>query len=106
MVKKPNLATALQQASGKPVKEKEVQETSAAEAAPVQSQPIAQPASSTAQTNVPPSRRGKKAITGHFDPLVSKQLKGIALEEDRTVQDLLAEALNDLFVKYDKNPIA
>ncbi len=30
-------------------------------------------------------------------PAVRKQLKQIALEEDRTVQDCLAEALNELF---------
>ncbi len=54
----------------------------------------------------PPSRQGKKAITGHFEPAVSRQLKQIALDNDTTVQALLGEALNDLFVKYKKNPIA
>ena len=54
----------------------------------------------------PPSRQGKKAITGHFDPAVSRQLKQIALDHDTTVQALLAEALNDLFEKYNSNPIA
>ena len=54
----------------------------------------------------PPSRQGKKAITGHFDPAVSRQLKQIALDHDTTVQALLGEALNDLFVKYKQNPIA
>ncbi len=53
----------------------------------------------------PPSRQGKKAITGHFDPAVSRQLKQIALDNDTTVQALLGEALNDLFLKYDHNPI-
>ena len=54
----------------------------------------------------PSSRQGKKAITGHFDPAVSRQLKQIALDNDTTVQALLGEALNDLFVKYKQNPIA
>ncbi|MBE9078553.1 hypothetical protein IQ241_14830 [Romeria aff. gracilis LEGE 07310] len=53
-----------------------------------------------------PSRAGKKAITGHFEPEVSKQLKLISLEEDTSVQALLGEALNDLFTKYGKPPIA
>ena len=53
----------------------------------------------------PPSRQGKKALTGHFDPAVSRQLKQIALDNDTTVQALLGEALNDLFLKYDHNPI-
>jgi len=54
----------------------------------------------------PPSRQGKKAITGFFDPVVSRQLKQLALNEDRTIQLLLAEALNDLFEKYNQKPIA
>ncbi|MEH2373449.1 ribbon-helix-helix domain-containing protein [Nostoc sp.] len=54
----------------------------------------------------PPSRQGKKAITGFFDPAVSRQLKQLALEQDSTVQALLAEALNKLFEEYGKKPIA
>ncbi len=54
----------------------------------------------------PQSRQGKKAISGFFDPVVSKQLKQLALNQDATVQALLTEALNDLFVKYDCKPIA
>jgi uncharacterized protein (DUF2236 family) len=55
----------------------------------------------------PPSRAGKKAVTGHFDPAVSKQLKQLLLDQDRhSLQELLAEALNDLFQKYHKPPIA
>ncbi|MBD2358579.1 hypothetical protein H6G41_28890 [Tolypothrix sp. FACHB-123] len=65
---------------------------------------VEQPSSS--KTEVPPSRAGKKAIAGHFDPAVSKQLRQLALEEDSTVQALLEEALNDLFSKYGKPPIA
>ena len=54
----------------------------------------------------PPSRVGKRTIAGHFDPAVSTQLKHIGLERDRSTQDLLREAINDLFVKYGKGPIA
>ncbi len=54
----------------------------------------------------PPSRIGKKTIAAHFDPAASKQLKQIGLERDRSVQDLLREAINDLFEKYGKAPIA
>ena len=56
--------------------------------------------------NMAPSREGKKAITGFFDPAVSRQLKQIALEEDSNIQALLREALNDLFTKRGKSPIA
>lgn len=54
----------------------------------------------------PTSRRGLKVISGHFDPAVSRQFKQLALERDDTVQGLLAEAINDLFTKYHRNPIA
>jgi hypothetical protein len=53
-----------------------------------------------------PSRIGKKTVAAHFDPAVSKQLKLIGLEADRSTQDLLREAINDLFAKYGKAPIA
>jgi hypothetical protein len=47
-------------------------------------------------------RVGKKAIAGFFDPAVSRQLRILGVQLDRTVQDLLAEALNDLFGKYSR----
>ena len=52
------------------------------------------------------TREGKKTIAGFFDLEVSKQLKIIGVNNGKTVQDLLAEALNDLFTKYGKSPIA
>jgi hypothetical protein len=55
---------------------------------------------------VAPSRAGKKPITGFFEPEVSRQIKKVALEKDKTMQELLQEALNDLFRKYDLPPIA
>jgi hypothetical protein len=57
-------------------------------------------------SNVPPSRVGKKPVTAFFDPEVSRQIKKIGLDRDKTMQDLLQEALNDLFRKYDLPPIA
>jgi hypothetical protein len=53
-----------------------------------------------------PSRIGKKTVAAHFDPAVSKQLKQIGLETDHSTQALLREAINDLFNKYGKPPIA
>lgn len=46
-----------------------------------------------------PSRDGQRLIAGHFDPKIAKQLKLLAAEEDTTVQALLEEALNLLFLK-------
>ena len=71
---------------------------------------IAEPLESLADdktdSKVAPSRRGKKAIVGHFDPVVCKQFKLLALNEDKSSQALLTEALNDLFEKYGMKPIA
>lgn len=53
-----------------------------------------------------PSRAGRKLIAGHFDPKVAKQLKLLAVEGDTTVQALLEEALDLLFVKKGKGPIS
>ena len=48
-----------------------------------------------------PYRAGRVNVTGYFDPDVKKSIRLIqAKHPDRTVQDLLAEALNDLFAKY------
>jgi hypothetical protein len=92
MVKRPNLAAAMQAASGK------------LEPEPEQKAPEVLP--TVGLMSVPASRIGKKAVTGHFDPAVGKQLKQIALDQDKTMQALLAEAMNDLFFKYGKNPLA
>lgn len=44
-------------------------------------------------------RQGTKLIGGHFAPAISTQLRILAAEEGTTVQSLLGEALDDLFVK-------
>ena len=91
--RKTSLASALHEASGR--------KSIAAE----------QPTTSSAAFDTPAAkpqanREGKKIISGHFDPAAAKQFKQIALDNDTTVQDLLREALNDLFVKYGKKPLA
>jgi hypothetical protein len=52
-----------------------------------------------------PSREGRRLIAGHFDPKVAKQLKLLAAEEDTTVQALLEEALELLFLKKGQGAI-
>lgn len=54
----------------------------------------------------PPFQQGKKGITLYYDPQVSKQLKQIALDEDRSLHDVMREAINDFFIKKRKPPIA
>jgi hypothetical protein len=62
----------------------------------------------TASPTKPPSggRQGTKLIGGHFAPEVSTQLRILAAEEGTTVQNLLAEALDDLFVKKGRGRVA
>lgn len=93
MSKKPSLSAALHEASGKqlPTAEPDVPAT---------------PSDAGQGSSLPPSRQGKKIISGYFDPAVSKQLKQLALEQDTTVQALLAEALDLLFMAHSKAPIA
>lgn len=51
-------------------------------------------------------RLGKRQLAAYFAPEATRQLKMMAAFEDTTVQELLREALNDLFVKRGKMPIA
>jgi hypothetical protein len=53
-----------------------------------------------------PGRAGKSNVTGYFPQEVKRQLRLISAEHDKTIQKLLAEALNDLFAKYGKPEIA
>lgn len=52
------------------------------------------------------TRKGLVQIAGHFELPVRQQLEMIGLSQNRTTQDLLAEALNDVFVKYGQSAIA
>ncbi len=68
---------------------------------------VAEPPPRKTKAAQAPSRAGKKALIGYFDPEVSKQLKQMMLDHDRdSIQALLREALNDLFQKYKKPTIA
>lgn len=53
-----------------------------------------------------PGREGKSNVTGYFPPEVKRQLRLLAAEHDTTIQNLLAEALNDLFAKNGKPEVA
>jgi hypothetical protein len=53
-----------------------------------------------------PGRATMSNVTGYFPPAVKKLLRMIAAEEETTIQELLAEALNDLFAKRGKPEIA
>jgi hypothetical protein len=47
-----------------------------------------------------PSRVGKVAIQGYFPEETRRELKMLAVRQDRTVEDLLGEAVADVLRKY------
>jgi hypothetical protein len=97
MSKAPNLAAALASAGGSTRRNTSVP--------PPQPTPLPSPDSSRVLVQQP-SRVGTKPITVHFPQDVRDQLKLIALQERKTLHNLLAEAFNDLFAKYGKPEIA
>ena len=88
---KTDLKDALQQSGGKlPIPEPEVKENGSA---PVDRQQS-------------PSRVGKKPVTVYYGKEAHLQLKILAAEMETTLQELHEDALNALFVKHGKPPIA
>ena len=65
-----------------------------------------QGASPTKAAGRAPGRDGKVVIAAYFDPAVRKQLAILSVEQDQTQAALLAEALNLLFEKHGRPPIA
>ena len=55
---------------------------------------------------LPPSRRGKRPITTWGGPDVHREIRIIAAEDDKTYEEVLADALNLLFRYRGKPPIA
>ena len=53
-----------------------------------------------------PDREGKRLIGGYFEMAVSQQLKILSAERNTNHQELLREAINDLFQKHGKSRIA
>ena len=60
----------------------------------------------TTSPHARPSRKSTKHVGGYFSPEVSKQLRQIALDENSSVQVLLAEAIDMLFHSRYKPTIA
>jgi hypothetical protein len=55
---------------------------------------------------LPPSRRGKRAVTLWLEPAVHRQIKIITAETERSRDDLFKDAINWLFEKHGKPQIA
>jgi hypothetical protein len=79
--------------------------TQRAEAKPV-AKPSPRARQGTAAAVRRPGRAATRLIAGHFDAAVARQLRLLAAEEDTTIQSLLSEALDLLFVKKGKARIA
>jgi len=74
-------------------------------------QPIAikAPAITDNEAATKPQRTGRvgtRMLGGHVSETAQRQFKILAAEQDKTVQSLLEEAINDVFRKYGKEPIA
>jgi hypothetical protein len=52
-----------------------------------------------------PVREGKRFVGAHFHPEVARQLKMLAAEDGTTIQELLEQAVDLLFVKSGKAKI-
>jgi|SRR5579871_6434652 len=97
MSKAPNLAAALADAGGS------TRRRPSPEPPPI---PAAVPLATPDRPYRQPSRTVTRPITVHFPEEVRDQLKLIALQQKKTLQNLIAEGFNDLFAKYGKPEIA
>lgn len=64
------------------------------------SQTLPPPAAPSTEAKRSPARQGKKAIAFWVDPSASTQLRVAAACMDRSVQDIMTEALEDWFRKH------
>ena len=82
-----------------------LQEALSAKSGPKASATIASPASSDAAPPpgyyMAPSRSGKTNITAYLSPDYKSNLRLIQARTGQSLQTIVAEALNDLFQKYD-----
>lgn len=53
-----------------------------------------------------PGREGRQFIAAHVTPEAAKQFKLLAVHQEKTTQELLVEAINDLFAKHGLSRIA
>jgi hypothetical protein len=59
-----------------------------------------------AKDQTKPGRDGRQFIAAHVTPEAGKQFKLLVVQQDSTVQDMLVEAINDLFAKHGLSRIA
>ena len=59
----------------------------------------------TTITETPPSRQGRKQISGFFTPEMSFAMNVCARRNGLSLQQLMAEGFNDVLRKYGESPI-
>ena len=57
-------------------------------------------------SKLPKSRKEKRSLTGWYPPEVHRQVRIIAAQEDKTLEEVVGDALNLLFEKHDMPPIS
>jgi hypothetical protein len=62
--------------------------------------------SKRANTQTKKGRAGRQFLAAHILPEAAKQFKLLAVQRDKTTQDMLIEAINDLFAKHGLSRIA
>lgn len=94
MAKRPSLSSMVKAAAGAPTP------------APDEPRPAKPKATKEAAQPAAKSREGRVVLGSYQTAEAVKQTKLLAIEQDTTMQALLAEALNLLFQKYGKPTIA
>jgi hypothetical protein len=59
-----------------------------------------------ANTKTKKGRAGRQFLAAHVLPEAAKQFKLLAVQRDKTTQEMLIEAINDLFAKHGLSRIA
>ena len=95
MSKRANLASALHDAGAKPV-----------QGISGPTEPPTVTAVEREKPSAPPSRIGQRVVTFYVKPEAHKQLRLLGVEEGISVQELMVDALNDLFRKHGRSIIA
>ena len=60
----------------------------------------------TPASNTQPSRKDKKGIVVYVTKPGYKELANLGVDIDKTLQDMVHEAINDYLTKHHRNPIA
>jgi len=61
--------------------------------------------STRATSDIPPSRAGRKVISGYFSPEMSLSMHMCARRAGISLQALMAEAFNDVLRKHGESPV-